>query len=110
MTNLRKAVFLVCGFCARFLPTTKPMPKKILTILDTALIQYVVEEAVTARIHTLNSVIWRKIRGIKDHFSVLLTDDFTTDYASGAIADSARAHANSGKSQHSVQGIYGPDI
>ena len=48
MTALRKAVFPVAGFGTRFLPATKAMPKELLLIVDTPLIQYAAEEAIAA--------------------------------------------------------------
>ena len=45
-----------------------------------------------------------------DPFSVLLADDFLTDYDPGVTADLVRAFLASGKSQLSVMEIEGPDI
>ena len=38
----------VAGFGTRFLPATKAIPKEMLAIIDKPLIQYAVEEAVSA--------------------------------------------------------------
>ena len=48
MTKITKAVFPVAGFGSRFLPATKAQPKEMLPIVDKPLIQYAVEEAVSA--------------------------------------------------------------
>ena len=45
-----------------------------------------------------------------DAFTVLLADDFLTDYELGATADLVQAFAASGKSQLSVMEVDGPDI
>jgi UTP--glucose-1-phosphate uridylyltransferase len=45
-----------------------------------------------------------------DAFTVLLADDFLTDYEPGVTADLAQAFASSGKSQLSVMEVDGPDI
>ena len=43
--KIRKAVFPVAVLGARFLPSTKAMPKELLPIVDKPLFQYAVEEA-----------------------------------------------------------------
>ena len=68
MTKIRKAVFPVAGFGTRFLPATKAMPKELLPIVDKPLIQYAVEEAISAGIDTLIFVTGRNKRAIEDHF------------------------------------------
>jgi UTP-glucose-1-phosphate uridylyltransferase len=66
--KVRKAVFPVAGFGARFLPATKAMPKELLPIVDKPLIQYAAEEAIAAGIDTLIFVTGRNKRAIEDHF------------------------------------------
>ena len=68
MKKISKAVFPVAGFGTRFLPVTKAMPKELLPIVDKPLIQYAVEEAITAGIDTLIFVTGRNKRAIEDHF------------------------------------------
>ena len=68
--KIKKAVFPVAGFGTRFLPATKAMPKELLPIVDKPLIQYAVEEAIAAGIHTLIFVTGRNKRAIEDHFDV----------------------------------------
>jgi UTP--glucose-1-phosphate uridylyltransferase len=68
MKKIRKAVFPVAGFGTRFLPATKAMPKELLPIVDKPLIQYAVEEAIAAGIHTMIFVTGRNKRAIEDHF------------------------------------------
>ena len=68
MNKVRKAVFPVAGFGTRFLPATKAMPKELLPIIDKPLIQYAVEEAISAGIDTLIFVTGRNKRAIEDHF------------------------------------------
>ena len=65
---IRKAVFPVAGLGTRFLPATKASPKEMLAVVDKPLIQYVVEEAVTAGIKELIFVTGRTKRAIEDHF------------------------------------------
>ena len=68
MQKIRKAVFPVAGFGTRFLPATKAMPKELMPIVDKPLIQYAVEEAITAGVDTLIFVTGRNKRAIEDHF------------------------------------------
>ncbi len=66
--KIRKAVIPAAGFGTRFLPATKAMPKEMLPIVDKPIIQYVVEEAVSAGIEDIIIVTgWHK-RSIEDHF------------------------------------------
>lgn len=66
--KLRKAVFPVAGLGTRFLPATKAMPKELLPIAGKPLIQYAVEEAISAGFDTLIFVTGRSKRAIEDHF------------------------------------------
>lgn len=68
MDKVRKAVFPVAGMGTRFLPATKASPKEMLPIVDKPLIQYAVEEAVSAGITDLIFIIGRTKRAIADHF------------------------------------------
>ena len=68
MKKIRKAVFPVAGFGTRFLPATKAMPKELLPIINKPLIQYAVEEAISAGIDTLIFITGRNKRAIEDHF------------------------------------------
>jgi len=88
MTTLkpvRKAVFPVAGLGTRFLPATKSIPKEMLPIIDKPLIQYAVEEALSAGIDTLIFVTSRKKHAISDHFDTAfelqarLAEDGKTD-------------------------------
>ncbi len=65
---IRKAVIPAAGFGTRFLPATKSQPKEMLPIVDTPVIQYVVEEAVQAGITDLLMIIGKGKRSIEEHF------------------------------------------
>lgn len=66
--RVRKAVIPVAGFGTRFLPATKAQPKEMLPLVDKPIIQYVVEDAVSAGIEDIILVTgWHK-RNIEDHF------------------------------------------
>ena len=65
---IQKAVIPAAGFGTRFLPATKSQPKEMLPIVDTPVIQYVVEEAVAAGITDILMVIGKGKRAIEEHF------------------------------------------
>lgn len=68
LKKIRKAVIPVAGFGTRFLPATKAQPKEMLPLVDKPIIQYVVEDAVSAGIEDIILVTgWHK-RNIEDHF------------------------------------------
>jgi UTP--glucose-1-phosphate uridylyltransferase len=56
---IRKAVIPAAGFGTRFLPATKSQPKEMLPVVDTPVIQYVVEEAAAAGIRDILMIIGR---------------------------------------------------
>ena len=66
--QIKKAIFPVAGLGTRFLPATKATPKEMLPIVDKPLIQYAVEEAVSAGITELIFVTSSEKRAIEDHF------------------------------------------
>jgi UTP--glucose-1-phosphate uridylyltransferase len=65
---ITKAVIPAAGFGTRFLPATKSQPKEMLPIVDTPVIQYVVEEAVHAGVTDLLMIIGKGKRSIEEHF------------------------------------------
>jgi len=65
---IRKAVIPAAGFGTRFLPASKSQPKEMLPIVDTPVIQYVVEEAVASGITDILMVIAKGKRAIEEHF------------------------------------------
>jgi len=66
--TVKKAVFPVAGLGTRFLPATKAMPKEMLPVVDKPLIQYAVEEALSAGIEEIIFVTGRKKEALEDHF------------------------------------------
>jgi UTP--glucose-1-phosphate uridylyltransferase len=65
---IRKAVIPAAGFGTRFLPATKSQPKEMLPVVDTPVIQYVVEEAAAAGIRDILMIIGRGKRAVEEHF------------------------------------------
>jgi UTP--glucose-1-phosphate uridylyltransferase len=66
--SLKTAVFPVAGRGTRFLPITKASPKEMLPIVDKPLIQYAVDEALSAGAETLVFITGSSKRAIEDHF------------------------------------------
>ena len=67
---VRKAIFPVAGLGTRFLPATKAIPKEMLPIVDSPLIQYAVDEAREAGIEQMIFVTGRGKSVIEDHFDI----------------------------------------
>lgn len=66
--SVKKAIIPAAGLGTRFLPATKSMPKEMLPIIDTPVIQYVVEEAINSGIEDLIIITGRGKRAIEDYF------------------------------------------
>jgi UTP--glucose-1-phosphate uridylyltransferase len=65
---VNKCLFPAAGYGTRFLPATKAVPKEMLPILTKPLLQYGVEEALSAGITNIAIVTGRGKRAIEDHF------------------------------------------
>ena len=65
---IRKAVIPAAGLGKRFLPATKAQPKEMLPIIDTPVIQYVVQECVDSGIEDILIISGKGKRSIEDHF------------------------------------------
>jgi UTP--glucose-1-phosphate uridylyltransferase len=66
--KVNTAVFPVAGRGTRFLPATKASPKEMLPVVDKPLIQYAVEEALSAGATKLVFITGASKRSIEDHF------------------------------------------
>src|SRR5581483_10429213 len=66
--KIRKAIIPAAGYGTRFLPATKAQPKEMLPVVDKPIIQYVVEDAVSAGIEDIIIVTGWSKRNIEDHF------------------------------------------
>ena len=69
-TKISKCLFPAAGYGTRFLPATKAIPKEMLPVLTKPLLQYGVEEAISAGIDTMAIVTVRGKRAIEDHFDI----------------------------------------
>ena len=68
--SVRTAVLPAAGLGTRFLPATKTMPKEMLPLVDKPIIQYAVEEAVSAGIEQIVMVTARGKDATIDHFDL----------------------------------------
>jgi UTP--glucose-1-phosphate uridylyltransferase len=65
---IKKAVIPAAGLGTRFLPATKAQPKEMLSIIDTPVIQHVVQECVDSGIEDILIISGKGKRSIEDHF------------------------------------------
>ena len=65
---IKKCLFPAAGYGTRFLPATKAVPKEMLPVVTKPLLQYAVEEALSAGISNMAIVTGRGKRSIEDHF------------------------------------------
>ena len=65
---IKKAVLPVAGLGTRFLPASKAIPKEMLPIVDTPLVEFAVREAVEAGIEEIIFITSHTKRPIEDHF------------------------------------------
>ena len=69
--KVKKAVIPAAGWGTRFLPANKAIPKEILPIVDKPIIQYVVEEIISAGIKEIVIVLTPQKQAIRDHFGTV---------------------------------------
>jgi len=82
---ITKCLFPAAGYGTRFLPATKAVPKEMLPILTKPLLQYGVEEALSANIINMAIVTGRGKRSIEDHFD----DSFELEFQ---LRNSSKSH------------------
>ena len=66
--KVRKAIIPAAGLGTRLLPNTKSIPKEMLPLVDKPVIQYIVEEAVSAGIEEILIITNRGKSPIEDYF------------------------------------------
>ncbi|AYD40270.1 UTP--glucose-1-phosphate uridylyltransferase [Clostridium fermenticellae] len=66
--KIKKAIIPAAGLGTRFLPVTKAQPKEMLPIVDTPIIQYIVEEAIASGIEEILIITGKNKKAIEDHF------------------------------------------
>ena len=79
--KVRKAIIPAAGLGTRLLPNTKSIPKEMLPLVDKPVIQYIVEEAVSAGIEEILIITNRGKGPIEDYF------DYAPDLEERLLAD-----------------------
>lgn len=69
MKTVKKAVITTAGMGTRFLPITKAVPKSMLPVVDTPIIDYVVNEACAAGLEEVIIVVGSNAEVIEKHFA-----------------------------------------
>lgn len=77
--KIKKAVIPVAGYGTRFLPFTKSVPKEMLPIVDTPVIQIIVEQLVEAGIEEIILVTGYSKRAIEDYFDYNIELEYLLD-------------------------------
>lgn len=79
--EVRKAIIPAAGLGTRLLPNTKSIPKEMLPLVDKPVLQYIVEEAVSAGVEEILIITNRGKSPIEDYF------DYAPDLESRLLAD-----------------------
>ena len=66
--KVRKAIIPAAGLGTRLLPNTKSIPKEMLPLVDKPVLQYIVEEAVSAGVEEILVITNRGKNPIEDYF------------------------------------------
>ena len=86
--KVRKAIIPAAGLGTRLLPNTKSIPKEMLPLVDKPVIQYIVDEAVSAGIEEILIITNRGKSPIEDYF------DYSPDLEERLIRDGKQDEAN----------------
>lgn len=86
--KVRKAIIPAAGLGTRLLPNTKSIPKEMLPLVDKPVIQYIVEEAVSAGIEEILIITNRGKSPIEDYF------DYSPDLEERLIKDGKQDEAD----------------
>ena len=86
--KVRKAIIPAAGLGTRLLPNTKSIPKEMLPLVDKPVLQYIVEEAVSAGVEEILIITNRGKSPIEDYF------DYAPDLEARLLADGKEREAN----------------
>ena len=98
--KVRKAIIPAAGLGTRLLPNTKSIPKEMLPLVDKPVIQYIVEEAVSAGIEEILIITNRGKSPIEDYF------DYSPDLEERLIRDGKQDEADTVRAVADMADVY----
>ena len=98
--KVRKAIIPAAGLGTRLLPNTKSIPKEMLPLVDKPVLQYIVEEAVSAGVEQILIITTRGKSPIEDYF------DYAPDLESRLLADGKDKEAKTIRDVADMADVY----
>lgn len=98
--KVRKAIIPAAGLGTRLLPNTKSIPKEMLPLVDKPVLQYIVEEAVSAGVEQILIITNRGKSPIEDYF------DYAPDLESRLLADGKDKEARTIRKVADMADVY----
>ena len=98
--TVRKAIIPAAGLGTRLLPNTKSIPKEMLPLVDKPVLQYIVEEAVSAGVEQILIITNRGKSPIEDYF------DYAPDLESRLLADGKEKEAKTIRDVADMADVY----
>ena len=98
--KVRKAIIPAAGLGTRLLPNTKSIPKEMLPLVDKPVLQYIVEEAVSAGVEQILIITNRGKSPIEDYF------DYAPDLESRLLADGKDKEAKTIRDVADMADVY----
>ena len=98
--KVRKAIIPAAGLGTRLLPNTKSIPKEMLPLVDKPVIQYIVEEAVSAGVEEILIITNRGKSAIENYF------DYAPDLEARLIDDGKEQEARVVRSVADMADVY----
>lgn len=98
--KVRKAIIPAAGLGTRLLPNTKSIPKEMLPLVDKPVLQYIVEEAVSAGVEQILIITNRGKSPIEDYF------DYAPDLESRLLADGKTKEAKTIRDVADMADVY----
>ena len=98
--KVRKAIIPAAGLGTRLLPNTKSIPKEMLPLVDKPVIQYIVEEAVSAGVEEILIITNRGKASMEDYF------DYAPDLEARLMEDGKEKEAQTVRAVADMADVY----
>ena len=98
--KVRKAIIPAAGLGTRMLPNTKSIPKEMLPLVDKPVIQYIVEEAVSAGIEEILIITNRGKSSMEDYF------DYAPDLEDRLLRDGKEKEAQAVRAAADMADVF----